>query len=847
MGTLLDIGLGNALAAAVLTPLVALAAGAASRARRPALAHGLWLLVLLKLVTPPPFAVALPWPAGPEARTPEAPVAIPDPAPADAPDGLADADAPDAAPAFAPDPGGREPDPIADPSPVEAPPAIATPAPGPARSWPWSARDTLGAAWLAGAAAWLGIVASRIGRFRRALRLAGRAPEDVRERVAALATAIGLRRPPEVALVDGPISPLVWALGGRAKLVVPRGLWGRLDDEQRDAMLLHELAHLRRRDHWVRVVELVATGLYGWHPALWWARRGLHEAEEQCCDAWVVWARPESARTYATALVEAVDYLSAARLARLPVGASGMGRLRHISRRITMIMKGQTPRALSWLGAFTLLALAAMLLPWLPTWGQSPREPAAAPGFNPEDVRRATDEVEILANQVELKKALVRKAEAGRNIARSSSDQTARLEGRRVVSGEESAKARALLEIAEADVDVAKAELRESELRLTQARRRLAALTAVEADRPARRGGSADEAPIPAGRTVEAPAPPDRSTIHHLKQIGLALHNYHAVHGRFPPPAIAGPDGTPLLSWRVALLPFLEGGDALYREFRLDEPWDSPTNARLIARMPETFRTHHPDGQTALLAPVGPGTLWDGPQGQPIAAVPDGTSNTIAVVEADRPVPWTKPEDLDYPASGSFQHLYGSGFVALFTDGSVRDLQPTDPMTFHALFTRAGGEVIDHDRLSASPVPPGRPPYQPPPTAALVPDGGMGPGAMMSGGYGGMGMAMMGGRGMAAPDAEGGGGGRPMPGGMGRMPGGGAAPGAEGMTGMMRGRMGAMPGGMAPAASPDRIAELEARIDQLRRENADLRSLLRHNESAPSSPTPDDPPPADPE
>jgi bla regulator protein blaR1 len=79
---------------------------------------------------------------------------------------------------------------------------------------------------------------------------------------------------------------------------VPRRLWDRLDPDQRQTLLLHELAHLRRRDHWVRCLELGVTILYRWHPSAWWARVTLREAEEQCCDAWVVWAMPGAVRTY---------------------------------------------------------------------------------------------------------------------------------------------------------------------------------------------------------------------------------------------------------------------------------------------------------------------------------------------------------------------------------------------------------------------------------------------------------------------------------------------------------------------------------------------------------------------
>ena len=77
--------------------------------------------------------------------------------------------------------------------------------------------------------------------------------------------------------------------------------------------------------------------------------------------------------------------------------------------------------------------------------------------------------------------------------------------------------------------------------------------------------------------------------INNLKQIGLAMHNYHAMHKTFPPAYTVDKAGKPLLSWRVLILPYLEQ-DALYKEFHLDEPWDSEHNRALIDRMPATYR-----------------------------------------------------------------------------------------------------------------------------------------------------------------------------------------------------------------------------------------------------------------
>ena len=168
---------------------------------------------------------------------------------------------------------------------------------------------------------------------------------------------------------------MVWAAGGAPRLLVPAGLIDRLRDDQFDALLVHELAHLRRRDHWVRDLEFFALGLYWWNPVVWWARRALREAEEQCCDAWVVSVLEGSRRTYAEALVETLDFLSLdAPAPRLL--ASGIGPVTDLKRRLTMILSGTTHRAMTWTGSLLVLGLGG-LLPLVPAWVRAEPPPAA--------------------------------------------------------------------------------------------------------------------------------------------------------------------------------------------------------------------------------------------------------------------------------------------------------------------------------------------------------------------------------------------------------------------------------------------------------------------------------------
>ncbi|MBN2476224.1 MAG: DUF1559 domain-containing protein [Pirellulales bacterium] len=192
--------------------------------------------------------------------------------------------------------------------------------------------------------------------------------------------------------------------------------------------------------------------------------------------------------------------------------------------------------------------------------------------------------------------------------------------------------------------------------------------------------------------------------MNNLKQIALAMHNYHDLHKSFPAAYIADADGKPLLSWRVLILPFVEE-QALYNQFHLDEPWDSPHNKQFIQAMPAVYRapaSRAAPGQTNYLTVRGPDTVFPGAEKISMADIRDGSSNTIMVVEAGDvlAVPWTKPDDFTYDKDNPLSGLIGlhhNGFSAAFSDGSVRLLRGgIDIETLNALFTRGGGEVVRH-------------------------------------------------------------------------------------------------------------------------------------------------------
>jgi RNA polymerase sigma factor (sigma-70 family) len=245
---------------------------------------------------------------------------------------------------------------------------------------------------------------------------------------------------------------------------------------------------------------------------------------------------------------------------------------------------------------------------------------------------------------------------------------------------------------------------------------RLAATEQDQKDAVRQRAKAAQEAAQEAGQRAEeraraqvedAEARRQRAiavvqTDNNLKQIGLAMHNYHDVHGRFPAGAIYGKGGKPLLSWRVALLPYLEQ-ENLYKQFRLDEPWDSEHNKGLLSVVPKVYipvtGKDRERPVTYYRGFTGNGTIFEGTQGRRLADITDGTSNTLLVVEAGEAVPWTKPDELPYDPDKPLPKLGGlfdGDFHILMADGSTRYAQKKyNEQVLRALITYNGGEVVD--------------------------------------------------------------------------------------------------------------------------------------------------------
>jgi hypothetical protein len=202
-----------------------------------------------------------------------------------------------------------------------------------------------------------------------------------------------------------------------------------------------------------------------------------------------------------------------------------------------------------------------------------------------------------------------------------------------------------------------------------------------------------------------------------LGGVALALHYYDESHGSLPPAILYGKDGTPLHSWRVLILPYLEES-VLYNEFHLDEPWNSPHNIQLLPRMPKSYRA--PGRKASMIPPyhtvlhvfVGKGTPFE----EIPRPVPEDTSNPLATrkgwkirddfpnwpgkpllfVEAGEPVPWTKPQELLYDPDQPLPELFcifKEGFRGCEISASYHFVyKGTSETDMRDLITRDGGK-----------------------------------------------------------------------------------------------------------------------------------------------------------
>jgi beta-lactamase regulating signal transducer with metallopeptidase domain len=347
----------------VVTAALALAVAMVCRVVRPGpvVRHALWVLVLVKFLTPP--LVVWPW-------------AAPDPL------GLAAIGAePAPVPDVARDVHFSSAGPLADAgavTPASAPAVYELDAPADVSVLPW-----LLAIWIAGSAGLLGIEGARLARISRRIRSAQAADPAISARVAELAQRLGLR-PVPVLGVAGISSPMIWCLG-RPRLLWPATIApppfeprrGSPPDPALDGVLVHELAHVKRRDHFVGWIELAAGVIWWWNPLFWYVRSAMREQAELACDAWVISALPDGRRAYAESLLalSGATVRGASPISMAAVIGIRASSRRVLERRLVMIMQGRAPLRLSLAGLLSLVIVAAATLP---AWATEDQQPAQA-------------------------------------------------------------------------------------------------------------------------------------------------------------------------------------------------------------------------------------------------------------------------------------------------------------------------------------------------------------------------------------------------------------------------------------------------------------------------------------
>jgi beta-lactamase regulating signal transducer with metallopeptidase domain len=386
VSALLQIGLINSAVATLLACAVAMIG---RKIRQPALMHALWIIVLVKLVTPPVFEIPVEVPfslsplksivarltAGTASGT--STTGSGSQASADRPKAVLTGNAGSSESVKR----------TAGSTAQQAAAAPGTTAASEARillltslCWLLShAVELLAGVWLTGTTGWFLLQGYTAFKFSRRLALATPGSKELQQQADELARAMGLAYRPPVMIVRDVISPMLWGVGRNTRLLFPVNLLARLDLAARETLIAHELAHFRRGDHWVRAFELFVSGIFWWNPVLWWARREIEIAEEECCDAWVIEQFPTTPRSYAEALLETIDFLSEAALV-LPPAAVGAGHIPFLRRRLTAIMCGVAPKKMTLRAWLAVVIVALVSLPWHPGLTSGSSRAVAATG-----------------------------------------------------------------------------------------------------------------------------------------------------------------------------------------------------------------------------------------------------------------------------------------------------------------------------------------------------------------------------------------------------------------------------------------------------------------------------------
>lgn len=323
---LFQMGLSNACFSFALA-IAAVVVGATTK--RPYLAHMLWVLVLVKLVTPPFVTIPVGMPS------PQRDVIV------DYPVVSEFDDEPQSATAVV----------------AQGPSLLASigaklNAAKPLLAYTWSVGSLFVFVWSV----------RRVFQFARLLRENTEpAPHQLRTAADTIAKQLGLNSLPAILTTSAHLSPMIWWAGGKAQVVIPASLFDEMEPSEWRWVLAHELAHVRRRDYLVRWLEWLACVCFWWNPVVWWAQRNLRAMEEICCDALVLSCLKPKPRSYANSILTAVELLACPPI-RPPAMASEINSGGFLERRFRMIVSETPYRVTSrWLQACVLLCAVVVL------------------------------------------------------------------------------------------------------------------------------------------------------------------------------------------------------------------------------------------------------------------------------------------------------------------------------------------------------------------------------------------------------------------------------------------------------------------------------------------------------
>ncbi|WP_020475084.1 M56 family metallopeptidase [Zavarzinella formosa] len=407
----------------------------------PGVRHALWLIVLFKLVSPVEFlwsvpVAALPAPPLEDVSTMVDPLTLsPEPVYGLVSEEMIEVPlGENAAPVFV-----REEFPVVEESTSSKIEAVTVAKPEPDRRWEWWVLFV----WMGGGMLTVLRMTRDTWRFGRFARLAKKAPDSLVSEVAIVANGMGLRTP-VVRMLAGLASPVMWCVG-RPVLLWPADLEKQVSGEGRRAVIAHELAHLRRRDHWVRWLEMLAAVVHWWNPVFWLARRRLRADAELACDQWAT--TQADRRTYAEALLTVCMFQPRRRPAAA-VGVLGEGK-RDMQERLTQIMRTTTPSRAAFAAKLCVALFGLAAIPAL-TLGQAPAkpEPAKPPLLVEADIEMQGILVKTPPEDAELKvlQEQIKALTARMDALRSKQQQEAKEAARIAQANKEIIEAKVLLE-----------------------------------------------------------------------------------------------------------------------------------------------------------------------------------------------------------------------------------------------------------------------------------------------------------------------------------------------------------------------------------------------------------------